>query len=169
MLEALQRSKEANINSNYSSQPAAVPVTIPVLQPPLVETPPHTQPKLMKRSGAFKLATAAMVLVGLILAGAAILYVVPDRTSSTESKPETTTSLPLNYTENYKVIPTQDRFTSVREEPTTRSREIRRLSPGTIVPCRAVVKGEYIWGSSDWRYCPDVEGYIHSKLLIPAQ
>lgn len=69
--------------------------------------------------------------------------------------------------EQFEAVPTQDGFTSVRQAPSTKSAEKRRLSPGTGVTCQAVVKGELLWGSSDWRYCPSVEGYIHSKLLIP--
>ena len=69
--------------------------------------------------------------------------------------------------EDFEAIPTQDGFTSVRETPSTKSVEKRRLAAGTVVTCQAVVKGEAIFGSSDWRYCPGVGGYIHSKLLIP--
>jgi serine/threonine protein kinase len=169
MLEALQRGRDPNINSYYPPEPVTIPAVIPIIKPPPVDTSPHPQPKAIQRGMAFKLAIAAIILAGLVLAGAAILYIVPDRTSSMESKPETTTSLQPNNTEYYKVIPTQDGYTSVREAPTTKSAEKGRLSAGTVVPCRTVVKGEYIWGSSDWRYCPDVDGYIHCKLLIPAQ
>lgn len=68
---------------------------------------------------------------------------------------------------DFETIPTQDGFTSVRQAPSTKSAENRRLPAGTRVTCQAVVKGEPLWGSSDWRHCPSVDGYIHSKLLIP--
>ena len=71
--------------------------------------------------------------------------------------------------EQFETVATQDGFTSVRQTPSTKSAEKRKLAPGTRVACEAVVKGELLWGTSDWRYCPGVEGYIHSKLLIPKQ
>ena len=69
--------------------------------------------------------------------------------------------------EDFETITTQDGFVSVREAPSGGSAEKRRLRPGTAVTCQGLVKGQAVWDSVDWRYCPSVDGYIHSKLLIP--
>ena len=68
--------------------------------------------------------------------------------------------------QNFEVIRTQDGFVSVRAAPSTTSPEKARLYAGTRIACQDIVKGERLWESSDWRYCPTVDGFIHSKLLI---
>ncbi|HEX8071637.1 MAG TPA: toll/interleukin-1 receptor domain-containing protein [Pyrinomonadaceae bacterium] len=69
--------------------------------------------------------------------------------------------------QGFETVPTQDGFVSVREAPTTKSAERRRVAAGTRITCQSVVKGEPLWGTSDWRYCPAAGGYVHTKLLIP--
>lgn len=70
---------------------------------------------------------------------------------------------------NFEILNTSDGFTSVRAAPTTKSAEIGRLYPGTRIACESIVKGESLRRTDEWRYCPSVGGYIHSKLLILTQ
>lgn len=66
----------------------------------------------------------------------------------------------------FKVINTSDGFTTVRASPKTSSAAKGTLYPGTEVVCESVAHGEKFDGSTAWRYCPAVGGYIHSKLLV---
>lgn len=85
MLEDLRSGKVSNVKSYYTPQSVNIPPARPIEQTPFVQNPPPALPRAIKRGVAFKLAIAATVLVGLILAGVAILYLVPNRTSSTFS------------------------------------------------------------------------------------
>ena len=66
-----------------------------------------------------------------------------------------------------------DHFVSVRELPQKASREIRRLTPGTVVECSRTVPGELRTfdgvRSSEWCFCADLGGYVFSLLLVPSQ
>src|SRR2546423_288789 len=114
-------------------------------------------------------------LPGLLMGGATVigamasLIVAIYQFPTTHDQPSIVTTAPAARAESFEVIPTQDGYTSVREAPTTKSVEKQRLKPGTRIICQSVVKGELLWGSFDWRYCPNAGGYIHAKLLIPAR
>jgi serine/threonine protein kinase len=77
----------------------------------------------------------------------------------------TSASQAVKQTADFQIINTHDGFTSVRSAPTTKSVEVRRLYPGARITCLDMVKGESLWKTEDWRYCPTAGGYIHSKLL----
>ena len=110
--------------------------------------------------------TGAATIIAAITSLVAALYQFYKPTDAAPRSSSIQASVP---SEHFEAVPTQDGFTAVRQAPSTKSAEKRRLAPGTGVTCHAVVKGELLWGSSDWRYCPSVEGYIHSKLQIPKQ
>jgi len=69
----------------------------------------------------------------------------------------------------FRTIPTSDGFVAVREQPTTGSSEITRLTAGSAVVCTGFVVGEsLLFGgqySDQWAECPSVGGYIFGPLL----
>lgn len=65
----------------------------------------------------------------------------------------------------YATIPTDDGYVAVREQPTTASNELARLTPGTVVVCTEIVRGQTLFGSNRWAKCPSVGGYIFAPLL----
>jgi hypothetical protein len=68
----------------------------------------------------------------------------------------------------YVTISTYDGFVAVRAEPSTQSRELQRLSAGTVVICTRLVTGELIYGTNQWAECPSVGGFILAALLNEA-
>jgi hypothetical protein len=79
------------------------------------------------------------------------------------SAPDATSAL------SFRTIPTSDGFVAVREQPTTGSSEITRLTAGSEVVCTGFVAGEsLLFGgqySDQWAECPSVGGYIFGPLL----
>lgn len=79
------------------------------------------------------------------------------------SAPDETSAL------TFRTIPTSDGFVAVREQPTTDSSEITRLTAGSEVVCTGFVAGEsLLFGgqySDRWAECPSVGGYIFGPLL----
>ena len=91
-------------------------------------------------------------------------YIRPTNQVVSDQEPASTHQV-MGQTGDFEILNTSDGFTSVRAAPTTKSAEMRRLYPRTMISCEDVVEGERLWGKKDWRYCPAVGGYIHSKLL----
>jgi hypothetical protein len=67
----------------------------------------------------------------------------------------------------YRVNQTADGFVSVRDQPSTQGREVRRLTAGTVIACEGLVTGERLDGVDQWVNCPSMGGYIFEELLTP--
>ncbi len=96
--------------------------------------------------------------------------VVPTATATATATPAAETSAPDETSAlTFRTIPTSDGFVAVREQPTTDSSEITRLTAGSAVVCTGFVAGEsLLFGgqySDRWAECPSVGGYIFGPLL----
>jgi serine/threonine-protein kinase len=106
----------------------------------------------------------SLLVVTLLTAGGIVAY------RYTKQKPIQTLALTTQapQTAEFEITRTNDAYTSVRAAPRTSSPEIGRLYPGTRITCQtSMVVGETLWSNNQWRYCPSVDGYIHSTLIRP--
>jgi hypothetical protein len=71
----------------------------------------------------------------------------------------------------FRAADPEDHYVAIREQPTTKSREVGRLAPGDEIVCAEIVAGEtlsYLGQQSNrWAVCPSVGGAIFLPLLIP--
>ncbi|MCJ2188687.1 hypothetical protein [Novosphingobium beihaiensis] len=67
----------------------------------------------------------------------------------------------------YRVGQMSDGFAAVREQPTVASRMVSRLESGSHVDCGDLVEDVTGVEGRLWLSCPNVGGYIASRLLIP--
>lgn len=99
----------------------------------------------------------------------AVLVAVPLAPPATERPRAAPTTLALGPGERrYVTISTYDGFVAVRAEPSTKSRELQRLSAGTTVICTRLLEGELLYGTSQWAECPSLGGFIFAALLNEA-
>ena len=131
----------------------------------LSSTPPHFTER--KSSPRRTLIVLSLLVATLIVAGGVLAYWYtkksPDQTvtnARAQSQPAQTAE--------FEITRTNDAYTSVRAAPRTSSPEVVRLYPGTRITCQtSTIIGETLWSNNEWRYCPSVEGYIHSTLIRP--
>jgi hypothetical protein len=92
---------------------------------------------------------------------------IPAPTATPEPAATTAAAVP---TQRFRAIQSSDGFIAVREQPSTRSREVERIPSGGEVVCTGAVAGERLTllgvTSDQWLSCPDVGGYIFAPLLI---
>jgi serine/threonine-protein kinase len=131
--------------------------------------PATTPPRLheRKRSSRRTVILLSLLFVTLIAAGALVTYRYTKQTpiqTATSTAPQPQAS----QTAEFEITRTNDAYTSVRAAPRSSSPEIVRLYPGTRIICQtSMVVGETLWSNNQWRYCPSVEGYVHSTLVRP--
>jgi hypothetical protein len=71
----------------------------------------------------------------------------------------------------FRATDPEDHYVAIREQPSTKSREVGRLTSGDVIVCTHMVAGEtlaYLGQQSNrWAVCPSVGGNIFLPLLIP--
>lgn len=131
--------------------------------------PASTPPRLHERKSSSRRTLLLLLLLfaTLIAAGGLVTYLyIKQRPIQTATS--TTAQPQAPQTAEFEITRTNDAYTSVRAAPRSSSPEIVRLYPGTRIICQtSMVVGETLWSNNQWRYCPSVEGYVHSTLVRP--
>jgi serine/threonine-protein kinase len=179
MLEALQSTDPASditvLDKRAPDHAAQRYESVPSTAAALV-TPGEPRPRHGRDRVGHRFAYALGLLSAVLLTGVGLWFFYDGRNETrtlpaqvnNDAEPPAV-SQPDTQTVNFEITRTADAFTSVRAAPTTKSAERGRLYPGTKITCQSTVKGERLFETDEWRYCPSVGGYIHSKLLRPAQ